>query len=279
VLAIMKTDKTDVRALGSGKTKMERGYGEGWGSFDDIDFEDLKKKYHLSDGDSIFGRVVLKVPISAFWYPFIPPFGNAGACWLSKIFERIEDPAKAVHSNVKLISSDGRVFYCDKVVLGAQSDFFEAMFRHKPPPNAVENEYPMPNISGVALKALLEYIYKGLAVVLVHLPTRDIIQVADASEQHGFEDLMKICGSSLWKRVADKPEDCFEVVRFADTFASRHKYLKYLKYRAMDILAENWDNIEVQSASFGDDDGIGSRLRDEFNTFCCRRILPTFHEE
>lgn len=120
------------------------------------------------------------------------------------------------------------------------------------------------------MKTILEYLYTGKATFTNSI-TAEVIEVTDAAEQYGLKTLKESCGSILWDHAAEFPEKCFHIARMTDL----HDEMKYVKHRALEVLADNFEQLELQSKKleekkFGDDDR-GKRLKEEILLYCHRR--------
>jgi len=239
-------------------------------NFDVKDRAEFQNKYVLETTDSLTLRIHLTVPLLAFNYKIELPTIEPPPTWLSDMFTDIGNMSE--FSDVQLVSDYGKSFYAHRNILANQSFGLAAMFRSPASEDEKNGIFHFPAFGNVPLEMILKYFYQGY--VDRHLAlcgTADIIQVADFAEQFGLPKLKEVCSALLWQRVASGPYRAVMILKFADL----HDDLKYLKDRALDVVAENFECLSITMDNFGKEKGKSvqeERLKQELVEYALKRL-------
>lgn len=247
------------------------GNPETWQVVARASLDELQSKLNMIDCDAFRCKITVKIPLAAFTCQYEFPFLEPSPTWMFRLFENLD--STSTFSNVKLVSRDGKIFYCHKSIFEFQSEFLATMFRQPHSKREKKDIFDFPMLGDEALAALLQYLYTGLTT-MNELHTVSVIEVIDAAEQYGLPLLKQAGKASLWQRIAQNVEEALFVIRLSDL----HDDMKELKMRAMDILLENYESISSKEkfdlcVEFGGGNG-GRRLAEEFASYGRRRLTP-----
>lgn len=272
------------------KYQAQRGLGVGFPKFEDQETAVVRAKRGLKESEPLIYRIKMKIPTAAFVHN-IP---STIPSWTIPLFKNIQTPQNPSNWDVKLISNDGEIFYCHKVIIGSQSIPLNKYFGNSldepstPKPKAgtkrkasgVENqemsspkkkkinEFPFPNLSSTKLKSIIEYFYTG-NVTIGNLKVKEIFEIIDIAEELEVQSLKDLCAFVCFQRASDDPLISGTVVYYA----YRHG-MEYLMDQAMDLILENYQEMGLKTnklASYFGGGKIGRDLRDQYIDYAGQR--------
>jgi len=157
-----------------------------------------------------------------------------------KVADNFVDDVRSMSSHESLsdftIISGVTKFPCVRILLAARSEYFEGLFRNEPTRKELEiDEEPE------VVKAMLEFICKGLIPENIHEKAMDLILLSD---MYGLNDLTVACETSLVKNLS--PDNAVEILIMLDKVKHlksdhRQDVLTYIKREADKIVkSKDW---------------------------------------
>ena len=148
---------------------------------------------------------------------------------LGKIME--ENRRKNIFTDITLVAADKKEFRAHKLILVAQSNFFETRFssRWQDQKSAESSDkVELADVPGTVMEVMLSYMYTGEVAAIEEVA----ISVLPFAEEYGLEGLRKMCEQSLAKSLTSD-----NVVDLLIT-ANAHNALD-LKKVSMDYISSN----------------------------------------